>query len=738
MSDGHDVSADRTLQLSVPSMDCASCASTVEAAIARAAPAAEATARPASGTVKIRYDPLSADRSAIRMAVEGAGYPITDETTSGTMLAAGRQAIWRSRRAVLTGVATVGLLVGMLAEWVFPAAVGSVPLAELAYLAATVIGGAAILRGGLRSARELSMDIDLLMSIAIVGAWAASLVYGVALYFEAATLAVLFSIAELLERASMERARGALRALAALVPDEARVETDTGTELRPTELVELGDHVIVRPGEKLPLDGQVIAGTSAIDQSTITGESIPDEVGPGDMVYAGTLNHTGPITIEVGAPAAESTIAEVTRLVDAAQRGDTAAEQFIDRFAGIYTPIIVSSAAITMLAGPTLLGVTQSTAIVYGLTLIVLACPCAFVIATPVSVVSSITAAAREGIVITGGVHLETLAEATVALFDKTGTVTTGVLSVTDVLGFADTDPSEILAIAATVESDSAHPIAKAITTAAGEMELDTEAPTAVESTTGVGIAGTVNTVRYEIAKPDAFPLDAPAMVAHMDDAAGADTVDRLDREVIAPMERAGKTVVVVADAGGPIGAIGLADTPRAAAAETISALEQTGVRSTALLTGDNERAAATTAAVAGIETVHAGLLPDEKLAIVESYQDRGAIVAMFGDGVNDAPALAAADVGVAMGARGTDIAIDAADITLLDEGFAQIGRLRRLAVATRRVIRQNVAAALFVKALLAIGVPFGLVPIWAAVLIGDAGMTIAVTSNALRLRSVS
>ena len=470
MSDGHDVSADRTLQLSVPSMDCVSCASTVEAAIARAAPAAEATARPASGTVKIRYDPLSADRSAIRMAVEGAGYPITDETTSGTMLAAGRQAIWRSRRAVLTGVATVGLLVGMLAEWVFPAAVGSVPLAELAYLAATVIGGAAILRGGLRSARELSMDIDLLMSIAIVGAWAASLVYGVALYFEAATLAVLFSIAELLERASMERARGALRALAALVPDEARVETDTGTELRPTELVELGDHVIVRPGEKLPLDGQVIAGTSAIDQSTITGESIPDEVGPGDMVYAGTLNHTGPITIEVGAPAAESTIAEVTRLVDAAQRGDTAAEQFIDRFAGIYTPIIVSSAAITMLAGPTLLGVTQSTAIVYGLTLIVLACPCAFVIATPVSVVSSITAAAREGIVITGGVHLETLAEATVALFDKTGTVTTGVLSVTDVLGFADTDPSEILAIAATVESDSAHPIAKAIITAAGRL----------------------------------------------------------------------------------------------------------------------------------------------------------------------------------------------------------------------------------------------------------------------------
>ncbi|MDR9411681.1 MAG: cation-translocating P-type ATPase [Haloferacaceae archaeon] len=738
MADGHAVAADRTLQLSVPSMDCASCATTVEAAIARAAPAAAPTARPASGTVRVRYDPLEVDRTAIRSAVEAAGYPVTDETTTGTMLAAGRQEVWRSRRAVLTAIAAVGLAVGMLTEWVISPAMGAVPVAEVAYLVATLTGGAVIIRGGLRSVRELTMDIDLLMSIAIVGAWVASLAYGVGLYFEAATLAVLFSIAELLERASMERARGALRALAALVPDEARVETPTGTELRPTASVAVGDRVVVRPGEKLPLDGRVIDGSSAIDQSTITGESVPEEVAPGDAVYAGTLNHTGAITLEVTAPAAESTIAEVTRLVDAAQRGDTAAEQFVDRFAGLYTPVIVAFAAVTMLAGPTLLGVTQSTAIVYGLTLIVLACPCAFVIATPVSVVSSITAAAREGIVITGGVHLETLADATVALFDKTGTVTTGVLSVTDVVGFDGTDPTEVLAVAAAIESDSTHPIARAIWAAGDAAGLQLRAPTAVESTTGVGIAGVVGTERYRIGKPDAFALERPASVTPLDTAAIDGPVERIDRDVVAPLEAAGKTVVLLADAGGPVGAVALADTPRPDAAETIAALGRSGLGTTALLTGDNERAAAAIAAAAGIDTVHAGLLPDEKLALVEAYQADGATVVMFGDGVNDAPALAAADVGVAMGARGTDIAIDAADITLLDDGFAQTGRLRRLAVATRRVIRQNIGAALLVKALLAVGVPFGLVPIWAAVLIGDAGMTIAVTSNALRLRSVS
>jgi ATPase, P-type (transporting), HAD superfamily, subfamily IC/heavy metal translocating P-type ATPase len=738
MAEGHAVSAGRTLQLSVPSMDCASCATTVEAAITRAAPTAEPEARPASGTVRVRYDPLAADRSAIRAAVEAAGYPVTDETTTGTMLAAGRQEIWRSRRAVLTAVAAVGLVMGMVAEWVVGAAVGALPVAEVAFLVATMTGGAMIIRGGLRSVRELTMDIDLLMSVAIIGAWVASLAYGVALYFEAATLAVLFSLAELLERASMERARGALRALAALVPDEARVETPTGTELRPTSSVAAGDRVVVRPGEKLPLDGRVITGSSAIDQSTITGESVPEEVQPGDVVYAGTLNHTGALTVEVTAPAAESTIAEVTRLVDAAQRGDTAAEQFVDRFAGIYTPVIVSFAAVTMLAGPAILGVTQSTAIVYGLTLIVLACPCAFVIATPVSVVSSITAAAREGVVITGGVHLETLADATVALFDKTGTITTGMLSVTDVVGFGATAPEDALSIAAAIESDSSHPIARAIRTAADERLLDMGGSTAVESTTGVGIAGTVGGDRYRIGKPDAFVLDQPTSVTPLDAGEVVGPVVRPDRAVVAPLEEAGKTVVVIADDTGPIGAIALADTPRPAVADTIASLQRSGVQTTAMLTGDNERAAAAVATTAGVDTVHAGLLPEEKLAIVEAYQSRGATVAMFGDGVNDAPALAAADVGVAMGARGTDIAIDAADITLLDEGFAQTGRLRRLALATRRVIRQNIAAALLVKAVLAVGVPFGLVPIWAAVLIGDAGMTIAVTSNALRLRSVS
>ncbi|MFB6242752.1 MAG: heavy metal translocating P-type ATPase, partial [Halobaculum sp.] len=418
-------------------------------------------------------------------AVESAGYEVTESDSASqggdraTQTVAGQESdsIWRSRRAVETWISGGFVTVGLLFEFLLTsqnlrvgAVFGSVlHLADVVFLLGIAVGGREILHSGYYSARNWSLDIDFLMSVAILGALLASLVFGEALYFEAATLAFLFSVAELLERYSMDRARNSLAELMELSPAEATVERDGGTETVPVEDVAVGDVVVVVPGEKIPMDGEVVEGDSAVNQAPITGESVPVDKTVGDEVYAGTINEGGYLEVAVTSRASDNTLSRIVELVEDAQSNKTEREQFVERFSAYYTPVVVGFAVLTAVGSPFLLGTTYATAVVYGLTLLVLACPCAFVISTPVSVVSGVTSAANNGVLIKGGNHLEAAGAVDVVAFDKTGTLTEGELTVTDVVPLHGNTEEDVLRCAQGLERRSEHPIGEAIVAEARE-----------------------------------------------------------------------------------------------------------------------------------------------------------------------------------------------------------------------------------------------------------------------------
>ncbi len=776
--------ADATVRLSVPEMDCPSCGGTVERALGRVAGVTGAETRPATGRIVVRYDPGRASVADLVAAVEGAGYEVVgsdgDDRGHGHGHEHGRDdgdGVWRSARARRTAVGGVLLAAGLALE--FPlgrfdpelATVLGAPvfLADVCFLVAVAVAGAPIVRNGARSARALSLDIDFLMTVAILGALAASLAFGERLYFEAATLAVLFGVAELLERASMDRARDSLRELMALSPDEATVRRDGTTETVPVEDVAVGDVVVVGPGERIPTDGEVIAGEGPVDQSPITGESVPVDKTVGDEVYAGTINETGALDVAVASAAGEDTLSRIVRQIEDAGATRTEREQFIERFAAYYTPVVVAFAVLVTVGSPVAFGTSWSAAVVDGLTLLVLACPCAFVISTPVSVVSGLTAAARNGVLIKGGTHLEAAGAVEAVAFDKTGTLTRGELTVTDVIALEGTTEADVLRCARGLERRSEHPIGEAIVRRAEGAGVAERSVERFESITGKGVRADLDGTPHYAGKPGLFAelgFDLSHVHATTDgggksstDFRASQTAERSDDGVVTrtsrrlcerndcldllsdtvpALQNEGKTVVLVGTEDELEGVIAVADEIRPEAAAAIERLRSLGVERTVMLTGDNERTARAVAERVGVDEYRAELLPDEKVAAVEALDaafDGG--VAMVGDGVNDAPAMATATVGVAMGAAGTDTALETADVALMSDDLSRLPYLHRLAGRANAVIRQNVAASLLVKAGLALGVPVGLVPIWLAVLAGDAGMTVGVTGNAMRLSRV-
>ncbi|MFB6138227.1 MAG: heavy metal translocating P-type ATPase [Halobacteriaceae archaeon] len=785
---------ERERRLSVPAMDCASCAGKVERALGDVSGLRRLETHPTAGTVVVAYDDGATDVDTVRAAVERAGYEVTgvrgdlpDESRAAAGGAAGagtgegdtvdgpaagtggtdgtvdggaaRDPIWRSRRGLETAVGAVLAAVGIALEFLLAdlnavvLAVDAVVLhrADLLFLASVAACGRTIAVNGWYSARHRSLDMDLLMTLAIGGALAASLVFEEALYFEAATLAVLFNVAELLERHAIDRARGSLRELLALSPDEATVRREGEEVTVPVEDVAVGETVVVRPGEKIPVDGVVREGQSAVDQSPVTGESVPVDKTVGDEVYAGSINAEGYVEVEVTAAADENTLARVIRLVEDAQSKRTDRERFVERFADRYTPAVVGLAVVVALVPPLVLGAAWRTHVVYGLTLLVLACPCAFVISTPVSVVSGVTSAARRGVLVKGGRYLEAMGEVDVVAFDKTGTLTTGELGVADVVPLGEHDEASVLRAARGVERRSEHPLAEAIVERADAADLPPIDGTVenFESLTGSGVRADVDSETHYVGKPGLFGnlgFDLSHVHAATDGGAVTgtarslcerhDCLDLLD-ETVPRLQAEGKTVVLVGTEDELYGVLALADRLRAGATDAVAALREQGVERTVMLTGDSERAAAAVADEVGVDEYRAELLPEEKVAAVEALEAE-ADVAMVGDGVNDAPALATATVGVAMGAAGTDTALETADVALLSDDLSRLPYLHRLAHDAVGVIRQNVWASLGAKAVLAAGVPFGLVPIWAAVLVGDAGMTAAVTANAMRLAGVA
>jgi Cd2+/Zn2+-exporting ATPase len=778
---GAKETTDLSVRLTVPEMDCPSCAQKVDKSLMRVDGIEETVLQPTTGTATVSYDGDRVSEADVVTAVEGAGYEVhrddTEGESGGGPEIAPPSEIWTSPRAIKTWIGAAFVTVGLCFEFVLTGqnlAVGSVldvPLhvADGLFLVAIITSGYPVVRGGYYSAKNLSLDIDLLMGTAIIAATA------IGYFVEAATLAVLFSIAELLEDYAMDRARNSLRELMELSPEEATVRRETGSPKQsgtgqeasgeseatvPADEVAVGEIVIVRPGEKIPLDGTVVEGESAVDESPITGESVPVDKRVGDEVYAGSINEGGYLEFEADATSADSTLSQIIEMVQGAQEKKTEKEQFVDRFAGYYTPTVVVLALLTAVLPPLfistsatvgLAGVTHTftggwqTWFIRGLTLLVIACPCAFVISTPVSVVSGITSAAKNGVLIKGGNHLEAMGEVDAIAVDKTGTLTKGELTVTDVEPLGTATETELLRHAATLEQRSEHPIAEAILERASERQVDTSADVSeFESITGKGIRGVISGETYYAGKPALFEelgVDLSGTNLRSDGGTVAEESDReydarTDRErgTLTQFEAEGKTVIIVGTDTELLGMIAIADEVRPAAPKAVERLHELGVERVVMLTGDNEGTARAIAERVGVDEYRAELLPEEKVEAIRSLQATYGEVAMVGDGINDAPALATADVGVAMGAAGTDTALETADIALMSDDIGKLPYLYALSHTANGVIRQNIWASLGVKALLAVGVPLGLVSVALAVVVGDMGMSLSVTGNAMRL----
>ncbi|MFC7073670.1 heavy metal translocating P-type ATPase [Halovenus rubra] len=742
-----------TVRMSVPDMDCASCAETVEEVLVDRNGVLAVQPAAATGRVTVEYDADTVEEKTVVAAIEGAGYNVVD--ASGTDAARGFRDIWLSPRAIKTWVSGLFLFAG-LAAVVIPTldvelvTVLGTPhrIGDMLFVVGAAVGGEVILRNGVVSARNRQLDIDFLMSVALLGAVTASLGFGEALYFEAATLAFLFNIAELLESYSMDRARNSLRELMDLSPDEARVRHNGKAVTVPAEDVEVGETVIVKPGEKIPVDGEVLDGESAVDQSPVTGESVPVDKTTGGEVYAGTLAESGYLEVETTAGAGEHTLARIVDLVEDSGTGTTEREQFVDRFSGYYTPAVVGLAILAAVGAPLILGGWQ-TWFVRGLTLLVLACPCAFVISTPVSVVSGITSAARNGVLIKGGSHLEAMGEVNAVALDKTGTLTKGELTVTDVIPLNGNSEEDVLRCASGLERRSEHPIGEAIVDRADDRDVPKTEVSEFEALTGKGVQATVRGRQHYAGKPALFE-ELGFDLTHVHAATDGGVITTRSRELcehnncldllaetVPQLQEDGKTVVLVGTEDEIEGVVAVADEIRPGGLEMVNQLRKYGVEHVVMLTGDNKRTATAIGAEVGVDEVRAELLPEDKAVVLEELSETYDGIAMVGDGINDAPALATATVGVAMGAAGTDTAIETADIALMGDEISKLGYLRSLSGQANGVIRQNIWASLGVKALLVVLVPFGIVPIWVAVLVGDAGMTVSVTGNAMRLSQI-
>jgi Cd2+/Zn2+-exporting ATPase len=750
---GYAVVRDETITLDVPAMDCPDCAGKVETSLSGVEGVLEYDTRPTAGRAVVTYDTETATRESVIAAIEGAGYSV--ETDDGGVDSP--TSVWTSARALKTWAGATFLVAGILVEWVLPglnaelAAVAgrSIGVDWLLYVLAVVVAGQEIVRGGYYSAKNRNLDIDFLMSAGIVGAVAVNLP------FEAATLAVLYSIAELMERFSMDRARNSMRELMELSPDTATVQRDGTETVVSADDVAVGETVVVRPGEKVPLDGVVREGASAVDESPITGESVPVDKTPGDEVYAGSILAEGYLEVETTAPAGESTLSQVIQLVADAESNRSEREQFVDRFASYYTPVVVAVAVLTVAVPTLVLGEPFVKWFTRGLTVLVIACPCAFVISTPVSVVSGITSAARNGVLIKGGDRLEAMADVEAVAFDKTGTLTTGDLGVTDVIPLNDNEEADVLACARAAESRSEHPIAAAIVDHAEERGVPDREVSDFEAIPGKGVRATVDGTTHYAGSPGLFAdlgFDLEHAHARTDGGlrtdAATDVTDAaaecehgtyydLVNEVLPRLQDQGKTAVLVGTEDELEGVVAIADTVRPEAEWVVSRLHDLGVDRVVMVTGDNERTGRVIADRVGIDEVHADVLPEQKVEVIDDLREEYGTVVMVGDGVNDAPALATATVGVAMGAAGTDTALETADVALMADDLTRLPYLFDLSRRATSVIRQNIWSSLAVKAVLAAGAPLGLVSVIHAIVIGDMGMSLTVTGNAMRLANV-
>ena len=590
------------------------------------------------------------------------------------------------------------------------------PATILLFAASMVTGGYSLFRTGLIHLFRLEFDMKTLMTVAIAGAciigeWA-----------EGAVVVVLFAVSEALERYSMERARKSIRSLAEMAPKEALIRKN-GREMRvPVREIEIGDLMIVKPGEQMAMDGIVAAGASSVSQAAITGESVPAMKTVGDEVYAGTLNGEGLLEIRVTKRSQDTALAKILHLVEEAQMKRAPSQTFADKFAKHYTPLIMAAAALVAVLPPLLMGESWEKWIYQGLAVLVVGCPCALVISAPVTIVSAIGNAAKNGILFKGGVYLEELGAVKAMAFDKTGTLTKGVLAVTDFAAASGADPLDTLAHVAALESRLRHPLAEAVVRKAESenapyMGMEVRD---VVSVTGKGVHGVINGVKYF--------AGSPQWLEEMGIQAAPELKRRME-EWIAQ----GKTVMAAGTETQMTAALAAADEMRENAPEVIRKLHRLGIGKTVMLTGDHRETARVVADRLGVSEFQANLMPEEKLQFMQKLRSAWGKTAMVGDGVNDAPALAAATVGIAMGGAGTDAAIETADVVLMADDLDMLPFAVRLSRKALRILKQNFMLALALKlAALFLVVP-GWLTMWLAI-VSDMGATLIVTLNGMRL----
>jgi Cd2+/Zn2+-exporting ATPase len=577
-------------------------------------------------------------------------------------------------------------------------------------VAAIGLAGLETYRKGLLALRRLNLNINALMTVAVTGA----AILGQ--WPEAAMVMVLFAIAEMIEERSLDRARRAVEGLMAMAPQTATVRDGTAWREVQASAIKVGALVRVRPGERIALDGQVSSGASAVDQAAITGESIPVDKAAGDSLFAGTLNRNGELQYRVTAPANDSTLARIIRAVQEAQATRAPTQRFVDAFARYYTPAVFAVAITTAALPPLVAGADWFTWVYRALVLLVIACPCALVLSTPISVVSGLTAAARRGILIKGGLYLEQGHRLKVLALDKTGTLTRGKPVVTDVVALHGSE-QEILRCATALSARSDHPVSKAIAAHSSEGTVYPEVANFV-ALRGRGIEGVIGGVRYRLGNHRLLE-ESGACTPELE--------DRLDA-----LEQQGKTAVVLVRDRTAVGVFAIADAVRPESADAIAQLKRLGIRPV-MLTGDNRHTAEAIAHQVGIDDVRSELLPEDKLKAIDALSAGRAVVGMVGDGINDAPALAKANIGFAMGAAGTDTAIETADVALMDDDPRKLAEFVRLSRATRAVLWQNITFALGIKVVFLALAIAGQATLWMAVF-ADMGGSLIVVFNGLRL----
>lgn len=696
--------------LRVAGMDCADEVKALEEMLRPIAGVREIRVNLVGGKVTLRHDETVKPRQLLA-AIAPTGMQASLAAGAGEGEVAGA----RSPRQIAVGVSGALTGLGLLLEWAKLAPL----VATLAFVGAIIAGGWLILPKAWRALRRRSLDMNVLMTVAVAGA------LGIQQWSEGAAVTFLFALSELLEALSLARARRAVQALMQLTPEMALLREGGAFREVPVAEVAVGATITVKSGSRIPLDGEVTAGESSVNQAPITGESMPVAKQPGDAVFAGTINGEGSLELRTTKAHTETTIAKIIHLVEEAQSKKAPSQRFVDVFARSYTPAVMVLALLVMIAPPLLAHGPWLTWFYRGLVLLVIACPCALVISTPVSVVSGLTAMARRGVLIKGGAVLEAVGKLKALAVDKTGTITEGKPRVMKVVVVGAQDENEVARAAAAIDTHSEHPLAQAVVAFAKERKVEFARCEKYQARSGRGAEGIID--------------GHPHFVGNHRFAHELGVCSPEIEKQLAELESAAQSVVVVGHqphagcAGKVLGILAVGDAMRANAPEAIAALHRAGIVKIVMLSGDNQRTASAIAKKAEIDEAHGDLLPDQKIEKVKALLASEHHVGMIGDGVNDAPAMAAASVGIAMGGAGTDTAIETADMALMQDDLSQVAEAIALGRRTVRIIQFNIAFALLLKAVFLCLAVLGRTNLWLAIA-ADTGATLLVIANSLRL----